>query len=218
MKREVLNIGKWKALEIQLSPTESIGRANIISSCKAVAHSRAIISMPLGAYRITHSYSKRLSWVFKKPKIRCEFSSPSHDGSDESPNRQLAYYWDTAAPTPTQLRRAENFFCSTSPKLLFSATKFRTVTNSTVPEVAFLGRSNVGKSSLLNALMEQKMCHTSSKPGRTRSMNFFAVGGEDGHSSPGKLVVLDMPGYGKGSREEWGSEIIKYLCGRKQYA
>ena len=49
-------------------------------------------------------------------------------------------------------------------------------------------------------------------------MNFFAVGGEDGRGSPGKLAVLDMPGYGKGSREEWGAEIMKYLVGRKQYA
>lgn len=47
-------------------------------------------------------------------------------------------------------------------------------------------------------------------------MNFFAVGGEDGHGSPGRLAVLDMPGYGKGSREEWGPEIMKYLIGRKQ--
>lgn len=48
-------------------------------------------------------------------------------------------------------------------------------------------------------------------------MNFFAAGGEDGGGSPGKLAVLDMPGYGKGSREEWGPEIMKYLVGRKQY-
>lgn len=49
-------------------------------------------------------------------------------------------------------------------------------------------------------------------------MNVFAVGGDDGRGSPGKLAVLDMPGYGKGSREEWGPEIMKYLVGRKQYA
>jgi len=89
------------------------------------------------------------------------------------------------------------------------------VTN--LPEVAFLGRSNVGKSSILNALMGRHICHTSSKPGRTRSMNFFAVGGEDGLGSNGKLAVLDMPGYGKASREEWGTEIMKYLTGRGKY-
>ena len=76
----------------------------------------------------------------------------------------------------------------------------------------------MGKSSLLNALMGHTICRTSSQPGRTRSMNFFAVGGEDSRGNPGKVVVLDMPGYGKGSRAEWGTEIMKYLVGRKQYA
>lgn len=132
-------------------------------------------------------------------------------------NSSTSFYWDTATPTSAQLLQAERFFGAGPPKLLFSATEFRNVNVTTVPEVAFLGRSNVGKSSLLNALMGQNICHTSSKPGRTRSMNFFAAGGEDGRGSPGKLAVLDMPGYGKGSRQEWGPEIMKYLVGRKQY-
>lgn len=49
-------------------------------------------------------------------------------------------------------------------------------------------------------------------------MNFFAVGGEDEQGNPGRLTVLDMPGYGHKSRAEWGDEIMKYLIGRKQYA
>lgn len=174
--------------------------------------------MSLRASWRTHSCGKYVPRSSKHLGTRCASSSPSQHDAAEWSDRELAYYWDTAPPTPTQLRRAEKFFGAAPPKLLFSATKFRTVNNSAVPEVAFLGRSNVGKSSLLNALMGQKICHTSSKPGRTRSMNFFAVGGEDGHGSPGKLAVLDMPGYGKGSREEWGPEIMKYLVGRKQYA
>ena len=132
------------------------------------------------------------------------------------PTSTLSYHWDTAIPTHAQLRQAERFFLSHPPVLLHSTDKFRTVNPGTAPEVAFLGRSNVGKSSLLNALMGSKMCHTSSKPGRTKTMNFFAVGGEDNVGSPGKIVVLDMPGYGKGSRDEWGEEIMKYLVGRKQ--
>lgn len=133
------------------------------------------------------------------------------------PISTLSYHWETAVPTSSQLRQAERFFISYPPVLVYSTPNFRTVNPGTAPEVAFLGRSNVGKSSLLNALMGSKICHTSSKPGRTRTMNFFAVGGKDNIGNPGKVVVLDMPGYGKGSREEWGTEIMKYLVGRKQY-
>ena len=133
------------------------------------------------------------------------------------PQSTLSYYWDTTPPTPKQLTQADRFFLAHPPSIVFSAVKFRTVQFTSAPEVAFLGRSNVGKSSLLNAVMGRNLCHTSNNPGRTRSMNFFAVGGEDGVGNPGKLMVLDMPGYGKGSREEWGKEIEKYLVGRKQY-
>ncbi|MCJ1350110.1 MAG: GTP-binding protein [Icmadophila ericetorum] len=133
------------------------------------------------------------------------------------PKSLIAHYWDTTPPTKSQLKNADRFFLAHKPSLLFSSEKFRTVEMDTSnPEVAFLGRSNVGKSSLLNALLGAKICHTSNKPGRTRSMNFFAVGGEDGFGSPGKLTVLDMPGYGHGSRAEWGPEIYKYLVGRRQ--
>lgn len=133
------------------------------------------------------------------------------------PESTFSHRWETPVPTSSQLHQAERFFLSHPPVLLYSSTKFRTVDRGTAPEVTFLGRSNVGKSSLLNALMGRKICHTSSKPGRTKSMNFFAVGGEDQAGNPGKLVVLDMPGYGKGSRDEWGPEIMKYLVGRRQY-
>ena len=190
----------------------------MLQCCRTFTTSSALNPMSLRACWRTRICDKRVPRVFKKLISRCASTSASHNGSAECPNRDLAYYWDTAPPTATQLQRAEQFFGAAPPKLLFSATKFRTVNNSAIPEVAFLGRSNVGKSTLLNALMGQKICHTSSKPGRTRSMNFFAVGGEDGYGSPGKLAVLDMPGYGKGSREEWGPEIMKYLVGRKQYA
>lgn len=83
------------------------------------------------------------------------------------------------------------------------------------PEVCFLGRSNVGKSSLLNALLGRKLAHTSSKPGRTKFMNAFAVGGSE-DDGKNRLVVLDMPGYGKGGRAEWGTQVMKYLGKRKE--
>jgi GTP-binding protein len=86
-----------------------------------------------------------------------------------------------------------------------------------VPEVAFLGRSNVGKSSVINTLVGTKLARTSSTPGRTRSINFFEV------RWPGKprpeVIFADLPGYGyaKLAREttrEWPKFIEPYLNDR----
>ncbi len=91
----------------------------------------------------------------------------------------------------------------------------------TLPEIAFLGRSNVGKSSVINSLVGAKIARTSSTPGRTRSINFFAV------RWPGKprpeLIFADLPGYGyaKISREisqEWPKFIEPYLNDRPTLA
>ncbi|PWY88407.1 hypothetical protein BO70DRAFT_385578 [Aspergillus heteromorphus CBS 117.55] len=136
--------------------------------------------------------------------------------ADLSPT-ELNSYWDTQAPTASQLAYADKVFTPSrhSPIKLWTLAKFRTTPiSSTTPEVAFLGRSNVGKSSLLNNLMGAEVCYTSSKPGRTTTMNAFGIGGTKGGES--KVVLLDMPGYGKGSRTEWGDEIMKYLNKRKQ--
>src|SRR6267142_2122532 len=83
-----------------------------------------------------------------------------------------------------------------------------------LPEVAFLGRSNVGKSSVINSLLGAKIAKTSSTPGRTRAINFFEVRWP-GNPQP-KLVFTDLPGYGyaKISREisqQWPSFIDPYL-------
>ena len=70
-----------------------------------------------------------------------------------------------------------------------------------LPEIAFLGRSNVGKSSVINALLGAKMARTSNTPGRTRSINFFEVR-RAGQPRP-EMLFADLPGYGyaKISRE-----------------
>jgi GTP-binding protein len=90
-----------------------------------------------------------------------------------------------------------------------------------LPEVAFLGRSNVGKSSVINTLIGDKIARTSSTPGRTRSINFFEV------RWPGKprpeVIFADLPGYGyaKLSREisaEWPKFIEPYLNERPTLA
>ena len=141
---------------------------------------------------------------------------PPHKSSIAECENLLSLYTDTAAPTAKRHHFAEAFFVRHEPKILYSSSTFRNIPRGTVPEVAFLGRSNVGKSSLLNRLMNKNLCHTSKIPGRTKTMNFFAVGGEDEQGNPGRLMLLDMPGYGHRSRAEWGDEIMKYLVGRRQ--
>jgi len=89
------------------------------------------------------------------------------------------------------------------------------------PEIAFLGRSNVGKSSVINSLLGSKLAKTSSTPGRTRTINFFEL------RWPGKprpeLVFTDLPGYGyakvpKEISAEWSSFIEPYLKERPNLA
>jgi len=93
------------------------------------------------------------------------------------------------------------------------------------PEVAFLGRSNVGKSSLINALLGSKQAHTSSTPGRTRAINFFALheGSGDRMKIRPTLIFADLPGYGyakisKSISAEWPSFIEPYLADRQTLA
>ena len=82
------------------------------------------------------------------------------------------------------------------------------------PEIAFVGRSNVGKSSLINTLVNRRgLVKTSGKPGKTRTINFFDINGT--------LNMVDLPGYGyaavsKGMKEEWGGFIEKYLNERQE--
>jgi GTP-binding protein len=90
-----------------------------------------------------------------------------------------------------------------------------------LPEIAFLGRSNVGKSSVINSLVGAKLAKTSSTPGRTRSINFFELRWA-GKPQP-ELIFTDLPGYGyaKISREissQWPSFIEPYLTHRPSLA
>jgi GTP-binding protein len=93
------------------------------------------------------------------------------------------------------------------------------------PEVAFLGRSNVGKSSLINTLLGSKEAKVSSTPGRTRAINFFALfqGSPTKLAAHPSLIFADLPGYGyaKISRSisaEWPTFIEPYLQEREQLA
>lgn len=84
----------------------------------------------------------------------------------------------------------------------------------TLPEIAFSGKSNVGKSSLINALMNRKsLARTSGQPGKTQTINFYNVNGE--------LYFVDLPGYGyarvaESVKEKWGKMIENYLHSSEQ--
>lgn len=91
-----------------------------------------------------------------------------------------------------------------------------------IPEIAFLGRSNVGKSSLLNALLGSKQAKVSSTPGRTRAINFFSITDTPQRQQP-QMYFADLPGYGyakisKSISAEWPKFIEPYLSERPTLA
>ena len=96
--------------------------------------------------------------------------------------------------------------------ILLSATNKSHYPQDDIPEVALAGRSNVGKSSFINAMLNrQNLARTSGKPGKTQLLNFFNI--DD------KLRFVDVPGYGyarvsKKEREKWGKMIEEYLTTR----
>lgn len=89
-----------------------------------------------------------------------------------------------------------------------------TLPENTLPEIAFAGKSNVGKSSLINALMNRKnYARTSAQPGKTQTINFYNINEE--------LYFVDLPGYGYATvaqsvKEKWGKMIENYLHSSKQ--
>ncbi|HET9145806.1 MAG TPA: ribosome biogenesis GTP-binding protein YihA/YsxC [Sphingomicrobium sp.] len=99
-------------------------------------------------------------------------------------------------------------------EFLKSAPELKFLPDPTAPEIAFAGRSNVGKSSLLNALTNRKsLARTSNTPGRTQELNIFDVG------QPLQLRLVDMPGYGfaeapKDLVRRWRHLVNDYLRGR----
>lgn len=101
----------------------------------------------------------------------------------------------------------------TSAEFITSATKPSQYPTTTMPEVAFAGRSNVGKSSLINTLVNRKgLVKTSSTPGRTQLINFFAINQ--------RIGFVDLPGYGYAKvpasvKKTWGPMVETYLSTRR---
>ncbi len=97
-------------------------------------------------------------------------------------------------------------------KFFYASQKLDQLPPTAGPEVAFAGRSNVGKSSLVNALTGRKtLARTSAQPGRTKQLNFFDLGE--------RLTLVDMPGYGyaranRDVKEDWQGLMFDYLRGR----
>jgi GTP-binding protein len=97
-------------------------------------------------------------------------------------------------------------------EFVLGAARLDHIPESRLPEVAFAGRSNVGKSSLVNALTGRKtLARVSNTPGRTREINFFRL--------DGTLMLADLPGYGfarasKADSERWAGLVFEYLRGR----
>ena len=99
-------------------------------------------------------------------------------------------------------------------KLLVSAVSTQQFPPDNLPDIVLVGRSNVGKSSLINCLIERNgFAHTSSKPGKTQTLNFYEING--------KMRLVDVPGYGyarvsKQERERFGAMIESYLETRQE--
>lgn len=98
--------------------------------------------------------------------------------------------------------------------LVISAVAQSQYPKTAMPEVAFAGRSNVGKSSFINKILNRKsLARTSGKPGKTATLNFYNI--------DNTLMLVDLPGYGyaevsKAEKQKWGEMINRYLSTRKQ--
>lgn len=98
----------------------------------------------------------------------------------------------------------------TSAKFLISVADSNNLPDYKLPEIAIAGKSNVGKSSFINYIVNMnKLAHTSGEPGRTRLLNYFEI-------NKGQFIFVDLPGYGyakvsKTEKEKWGELIETYL-------
>lgn len=118
--------------------------------------------------------------------------------------------FEPATFTPEQIAAAKNLFAQPC-NFVLGVAKLEQLPVDGLPEIAFVGRSNVGKSSLINAVTGQKgLAKTSNTPGRTQQLNYFNL--------DGKIYLVDLPGYGFAQAPEnlvrqWQQLIFAYLQG-----
>jgi GTP-binding protein len=110
------------------------------------------------------------------------------------------------------MKKCDDFFLKNRPKFLFGAVNEGQFSKCRLPEIAFIGKSNVGKSSLINAITYSDVARTSKTPGRTRELNFFNIGD--------RVNFVDMPGYGfamvaEEEKHVWYNFINEYLTHSK---
>lgn len=110
------------------------------------------------------------------------------------------------------MNKIDEFFIKNPPVFKAGAISEKDLPINNIKEIVFIGRSNVGKSSLINAITNSKIAIVSKTPGRTKQLNFFQI--------KDKLTIVDMPGYGyaKASRNEvenWNNLIFNYLLSRR---
>ncbi len=133
--------------------------------------------------------------------------SPTH----EDGGRIVTLLEPATEPTPEELEAGRLLFAAEC-RFFYAAQRLDQLPPPRGPEIAFAGRSNVGKSSLLNALTGRRaLARVSDTPGRTRQLNFFDLGG--------RLTLVDMPGYGyaragKAIKADWQGLMFDYLRGR----
>lgn len=131
--------------------------------------------------------------------------------TDDAPTSGITF--DNPGDDPVLVEAGRLLFAQ-SCDFILGATKDEHIGNFGLPEIAFAGRSNVGKSSLVNALTGRKtLARTSNTPGRTRQLNFFDLGQ--------KLMLVDLPGYGfaqasKSDIAYWTNLTRNYLRGRAE--